>query len=454
MLKGHTDDTICALSTPAGMGAIALVRVTGPSALLIVDSLFIGRLFELESHKVMYGTIKDGYRIVDEVVCTVFRAPNSFTGEDVVEISCHGSNYIQQEILRLLLAAGCRMAEPGEFTMRAFFNKKMDLSQAEAVGDLIASTSAASHQLAMSQMRGGVSNELKVLRQKLLDFTSLIELELDFAEEDVEFADRTQLTNLIAEMLERIKKLLQSFSYGNAIKKGVPTAIIGLPNAGKSTLLNALLQDNRAIVSDIPGTTRDVIEDRLIIDGIEFRLQDTAGLRKTKDVIEAEGVNRSEALAKNASLLLYVFDPNEQDEVDAGMYLKQMGLPESVRIIYVANKMDTLGYDPYQKHDVMAISAKEGTGIDALRERMTREVGMFLQDRQQEVVITNARHLQELQATYDALLDVEKGLSSGVSGDLLTIDIKNALHHLGGITGEISNDEVLGNIFGKFCIGK
>ena len=454
MIPLVNEDTICALSTAPGMGAIAVLRVSGPQAFAKVDAIFSKSTQASKSHTVRFGTIRRGDQIVDEVVATIFKGPNSFTGEDVVEISCHGSTFIQQQILQLLLEQGCRMANPGEFTMRAFMHGKMDLSQAEAVGDLIASTSAASHRLAMNQMRGGVSDELKILRQKLIDFASLVELELDFGEEDVEFADRTQLKALIDELSVHLRRLIASFSYGNAIKQGVPTAILGKPNAGKSTLLNAFLQENRAIVSDIAGTTRDVIEDRMVIDGVEFRLQDTAGVRETSDVIESEGVSRSIELANKASLLLYLFDPQTETEAEAKAYVDGLQLPDTTQIIFVANKADLLSNAPTSADEFIYISAKEGHHIDTLKERMSEAVKHLLDDPNQEIVITNLRHIEALDKSLEALALVHNGMDTGVSGDFLAMDIRQALYHLGTITGEVTVDDLLGNIFGRFCIGK
>lgn len=451
------EDTIVAISTPPGLGAIGVIRLSGPEAIKIVDSVFSKDLSSAKGYTVHFGRITPpGGSTLDEVIVNVFRAPRSYTREDVAEVSFHGSSYILQEALNLFVQQGARPATAGEFTQRAFLNGALDLAQAEAVADLIASTSAKAHEIALNQMRGGVSRELKTLRSRLLDFTSLIELELDFGEEDVEFADRTQLLSLIDEMKTRIGGLISSFSYGNAIKRGVPTAIIGKPNAGKSTLLNALLQENRAIVSHIAGTTRDVVEDRLVIEGIEFRLQDTAGIRETSDEIEKEGVSRSIGLAKKAGLVIYVFDPQEEDIVEAKTYVLSLDLPESVAVIYVANKVDLLDYTPMDKSEVLHISAKEGLRMEALRGKMVTEVGMYLRGSGagEDVIISNVRHLEALRRTYEALVEVAEGLEVGLSGDLVSIDLRSALGFLGEITGEISTDEVLGNIFGKFCIGK
>lgn len=460
-------DTIAAISTSIGQGAIGVIRLSGRNAIDMVNEVFSRDLSKAEAYTMKYGNIIKEQKVLDEVVVGVFRAPHSFTREDVVEISCHGSPYILGEVMNLLVDQGARPAEAGEFTQRAFINGAMDLAQAEAIADLIASTSAASHRLAMNQLRGGVSQELSRLRSKLLDFTSLIELELDFGEEDVEFADRSQLEALIGEMLGQTSRLIDSFQLGNALKKGVPTAIIGKPNAGKSTLLNALLQDNRAIVSDIPGTTRDVIEDRLILKGVEFRLMDTAGVRETTDVIEKEGVHRSLDLAQRASLVLYIFDLNQEGAEEAKAYVSSLNLPEQTRIIMLGNKLDMMrskamyrggmaprGAAPQTGSDILLISAKQGLQLDRLRDRMVEEVESFSEDGGDQTLISNVRHLDALKRAHAALEEVKAGMESGVTGDLLSIDIRRVLHYIGEITGKITTDEVLGNIFGKFCIGK
>ena len=481
------EDTIVAISTPQGVGAIGVIRLSGPAAVKVVDSVFSKDISESDGYTVHFGRIYSpvagrnegilagmpeviapevlssvkkaaaaGYQVLDEVIVTVFRAPKSYTKEDVVEVSFHGSPYILQQALTLFVHQGARPALAGEFTQRAFLNGSMDLAQAEAVADLIASTSAKAHEIAMNQMRGGVSRELKALRGQLLDFTSLIELELDFGEEDVEFADREALMELIDEMRERIGGLIASFSYGNAIKKGVPTAIIGKPNAGKSTLLNALLQENRAIVSEIAGTTRDVVEDRLVIEGVEFRLQDTAGLRETEDVIEKEGVSRSLGLAKKAALVLYVFDADEMREAEAKAEVEALELAEGTQWLLVANKMDLFSrYLTLGGEETVYVSAKTGDFMDKLREKMVACVERVRSAGEDVgVIISNVRHLEALRRTYVSLEEVKQGLEVGLSGDLVSIDLRSALGYLGEITGEISVDEVLGNIFGKFCIGK
>lgn len=460
----HHEDSIVAISTPQGSGALGVIRVSGADAISIVDGIFSKDISEAEGYSLHFGQVKRGEQILDEVLATVFRAPRSFTKEDVVEISCHGSPFILREVMGLILEKGARLAKAGEFTQRAYLNGAMDLAQAEAVADLIASQSAGAHKLAMNQMRGGVSSELKALREQLLNFTSLIELELDFSEEDVEFADRTQLETLVREMLKKVQTLIESFRLGNAIKQGVPTVIIGKPNAGKSTLLNTLLNDNRAIVSDIPGTTRDVIEDRVVIDGIEFRLMDTAGVRETEDIIEAEGVKRTLKLARSASLLIYLFDCQTETPEEAATFIKSLELAEDVQVLSIGNKLDKLE-DPKayaQQHDNdisgaypwIIISAKDKLHMDSFRSLMVDAVNNFSNIQEGQTLISNARHLSALQKAEIALYDVQNAMKMGVSGDLLSTDIRTVLHHIGEITGEINTDEVLGNIFSKFCIGK
>ena len=461
----HPQDTIVAISTPPGVGALGVIRLSGPEAVTVADGLFSKELREAAGYSLHFGRVLDAAgEALDEGLLSVFRAPRSFTKEDVVEISCHGSSYILREVLQRCVDLGARLAEPGEFTQRAYLNGAMDLAQAEAVADLIAANSAGAHQLAMQQLRGGVSRELKDLRQQLLDFTSLIELELDFSEEDVEFADRSALLVLVERLSGRLDGLIDSFRFGNAVKQGVPTVIMGKPNAGKSTLLNTLLNENRAIVSDIPGTTRDVVEDRLMIGGIEFRLMDTAGLRETTDAIEAEGVARSLQLAQAAGLLLYLFDARNESPAQAQAYLHSLALPPATQLILVANKLDLLpdpaayvqAQDaPSLTHPWLIISAKEHAQLDQLRALMVEAVAQFpATDTGDHAIISNVRHLDALRRARRALDEVQTGLQAGISGDLLSIDIRTVLHHIGAITGEISTEEVLGNIFGKFCIGK
>lgn len=462
----HSSDPIVAIATPSGSGAIGVIRVSGKGSIDIADQIFSKNLTKANGYTLHFGDILDGEAVVDEVLLSLFRGPKSYTREDTVEISCHGSPYILQQVMQLILDGGARLAEPGEFTRRAWLNGAMDLAQAEAVADLIASTSRGAHQLAMSQLRGGVSDELKVLRTQLLDFTSLIELELDFGEEDVEFADRSQLQTLVSAIRAKLESLIQSFRLGNAIKQGVPTVILGKPNAGKSTLLNTLLNENRAIVSDIPGTTRDVIEDRIVLEGIEFRLMDTAGVRETADLIEQEGVSRSLALAQSASLLIYVFDATTESPTEAEAYLQSLDLPSHTEVILLANKSDLLpdiaAYHNEYDHQMNGsldyawtiLSAKQKDNIQTVRDLMILMVRRFSETAADQPLISNIRHLTALQRAHTAILDVDTGLHDGLTGDLLSIDIRTVLHYIGEITGEISTEEVLGNIFGKFCIGK
>ncbi len=443
--------TICAISTAYGAGGIAVIRVSGEQAISIVDSLFAGRvrLCDAAANTIHFGRIQRGnnelgsegvseLEVLDEVLCSVFRAPHSFTGEDTVEIACHGSLYIQQELLRWLIDAGCKAAEPGEFTRRAFLNGKMDLTQAEAVADLIAAQSKAEKDLALSQLRGSVSNELASLRERLLHFTSLIELELDFADhEELEFADRSELSQLADEIEKKLAALLASFRTGNAIRNGIPVAIIGAPNVGKSTLLNALLGEQRAIVSDIQGTTRDTIEDTLVIDGILFRLIDTAGIRETKDTIEQLGVERSVRAAQNAQIIVHVND---------GTTINDERLAISGTIINVLNKSD-LGV----KGDGILISAKNND-IEPLKRELVRIARASLQT--SAVMLSNARHYDAITRAHDAIVRVQEGMAQGLSGELLSMDLQDCLSALGEVTGQITNAEVLSNIFSKFCIGK
>ncbi|HIP35794.1 MAG TPA: tRNA uridine-5-carboxymethylaminomethyl(34) synthesis GTPase MnmE [Crocinitomix sp.] len=449
-------DTICALATANGIGAIAIIRVSGNNAIKVVEDIFSKPLIDKDSHTAHFGLIKNGQEIIDEALVTIFKNPKSFTGEDSVEISCHASPYIQQEIIHLLLKKGVRMAKAGEFSMRAFINGKMDLSQTEAIADLIASTSKIQHQVALNQMRGGFSSDLQSLRQQLLDFASLIELELDFSEEDVEFADRSQLENLINEIKLKIKSLLDSFKLGNVIKNGVPVAIIGRPNAGKSTLLNAILNDDRAIVSQIAGTTRDTIEEKVVINGVEFRFIDTAGLRQTTDEIEKIGVEKALKELKKSFVYIYLFDMNELNIDDV---LKDLStLPKTVKRIVVANKLDIVSDDKLSTFsnsdlDFIGISAKQNKSIELLKDKLVAFTHLNQIDENQSIV-TNVRHYEALNKSYMAIEKVEQGLQNQITGDFLAMDIREILEHLGEITGSVSNDELLGNIFANFCIGK
>ncbi|QTY28146.1 tRNA uridine-5-carboxymethylaminomethyl(34) synthesis GTPase MnmE [Flavobacterium sp. CS20] len=462
------DETIVALATASGTGAIAVVRVSGPQSIEIVDAIFKSKsgktLKQQASHTLQLGNIIDHQKIVDEVLVSVFKGQRSYTGEPSVEISCHGSPFIQQQIIQLLIRNGCRTAKPGEFTMRAFLNGKMDLSQAEAVADLIASDNATSHQIAMQQMRGGFAHQLKDLRKKLLDFASLIELELDFSEEDVEFANREQFQNLVTEIQSTLKDLIDSYAIGNVIKKGIPVAIVGEPNVGKSTLLNALLNEERAIVSDIAGTTRDSIEDELAIKGIGFRFIDTAGIRETKDEIEGLGIKKTFEKIDQSQIVIKLFDASlvESDQSHLKHIVKEIDkiktrFPNKPLLI-LANKMDkvseeTREFIKQQLPEVEFISAQTKTGIDQLKDELISYVDTG-RLHNQDTIITNSRHYNSLQSALEEMNRVQDGLNTGLTGDLLAIDIRQALYHFGEITGEVTNDELLGNIFGNFCIGK
>lgn len=474
MARLDLQDTIVALSTPEGVGAIGMVRLSGSKAIQICDGVFKGAALEkVNSHTLHFGTIIDGAKVIDEVLVSVFKNPTSYTKEDMIEVSCHGSPYILQEVISLFVKEGARMAGPGEFTMRAFLNGRMDLSQAEAVADLIASGTEAAHELAIKQMRGGYSSEIQLLRQELINFASLVELELDFGEEDVEFADRTQLTNLVNKIQQVLSELMASFKLGNAIKNGVPTVIAGRPNAGKSTLLNALLKEDRAIVSEIAGTTRDTIEEVLNINGIPFRFIDTAGIRKSSDTIEAIGVEKTFEKLRESSVVIYLFDVNTTTAQELQNELLELEYSTKSTIL-VGNKTDasTEGDSALREkylpelndeklsnkflasveNQLLFISSKEGENMDVLRESLHQQIvtGNF----KSGTVVSNARHFSALQKAEEGLHRVMKGVKSGISGELLALDIRQALHALGEITGEVTTDDLLGNIFGNFCIGK
>jgi tRNA modification GTPase len=462
-MSHHLTDTIVALATPSGVGAIGVIRLSGPDAIRIANSVFHGKNLEQQaSHTVHLGTIRnDEGRILDEVLATVFVAPRSYTCENVVEVSCHGSDYIIQELMQLFIQKGARTANPGEYTLRAFLNGQMDLSQAEAVADLIASSSKSSHAIAMQQMRGGFSDEIKKLRQELIDFASLIELELDFSEEDVEFADRSKLEDLVQKIQRIIKALLDSFQLGNVMKNGVSTVIAGRPNAGKSTLLNALLNEERAIVSEIAGTTRDTIEEVLNIKGVQFRIIDTAGIRDATDTIEAIGVEKTMQKVQSSALLVYVFDVVDTQPEEVRADLEKL-VHENIHVLVVANKMDL---NPYTKKEHyfpenstvdyhwVPVSALNKMNIDYLKESLHDAV-LSKKINLESTIVANARHYEALQKAYQDLDRVLQGLSTGITADFVAMDIRAALHHLGEITGEISTDDLLGNIFGRFCIGK
>ena len=439
--------TICAISSPFGMGGVALIRVSGPRAVSIVDSLFQANhsLAEAKPNSVHFGRIQRASDILDEVLCSVFRAPHSFTGEDTVEIACHGSLYIQQTLLEWLIDAGCKAAEPGEFTRRAFLNGKMDLTRAEAVADLIAAQSKAEKDLALSQLRGSVSNELNALRDRLLQFTSLVELELDFADhEELEFADRSELKALASEIETHLGELMRSFRTGNAIRNGIPVAIIGAPNVGKSTLLNALLGEQRAIVSDIQGTTRDTIEDTILIEGILFRLIDTAGLRETADQLENMGIERSRKAARDAQIVILVLDPTKNVPI--------LDFSPTQVLLKTYNKADILTPEERTKDtDGIYISAKLGE-IEPLKHELVRIARESMHT--SAVMLSNARHYEAVTRAHQAIERVQEGLHNGLSGELLSLDLQDCLSALGEVTGQITNQEVLNNIFSKFCIGK
>ena len=447
----NPEDTICAITTGGGMSAIAVIRISGDKAIEIVNSVFSKNITSAITHSIHFGTINKYNVIIDEVLVSIFKDTKSFTGEESVEISCHGSVYIQNKIVQLLIEKGCRTATAGEFTMRAFKNGKLDLSQAESVADLIESESAAAHKTAMHQLRGGFSNQLQGLRTQLIDFASLIELELDFAEEDVEFADRTKFLELLSEIQKTLSKLIESFSLGNVIKNGIPVAILGSPNVGKSTLLNCLLNEDKAIVSDIAGTTRDAIEDTLIIGGFNFRFIDTAGIRNTKDTIENLGIKKSLDKANQSKIILFLLDTT-QNIFDQITELEKVKKQHSEKILIVQNKTD-VSETSLEMKNVISISAKSGRGIDHLKKELLSFVNTYsISDN--ESIVTNLRHFEELQHTLNEIEEVIKGMEIGISGDFLSVNIRQALFHLGSITGEVTTDTLLGNIFGKFCIGK
>ncbi len=464
-------DTIVALATPSGAGAIAVIRISGLEAIAVAGQVFRSvsgkKIEDQKTHTLHLGHIVDGEKVLDQVLVSIFKNNNSYTGENTIEISCHGSTYIQQQIIQLLLRKGCKMAQPGEFTLRSFLNGKMDLSQAEAVADLISSDNEAAHQMAMQQMRGGFSNEIGKLREELLNFASLIELELDFAEEDVAFADRTEFGKLLVRIDFVLKRLIDSFAVGNVIKNGIPVAIVGEPNVGKSTLLNALLNEERAIVSEIAGTTRDTIEDELVIGGIGFRFIDTAGIRETKDVVESIGIKKTFEKIEQAQVVLFLIDSlqliiDNENKVKIEIEKIKNQFPQKPLIV-VVNKVDKLNAEDRIQFDKklsiinyplsIEISAKNKTGIEELKNTLLSFVNTGAL-RNNETIVTNTRHYDSLLKALEEIQKVKHGLETGLSSDLMAIDIKQALYYFGEITGQVTNDELLGNIFANFCIGK
>ncbi len=465
-MNPYYNETIIAIATPPGIGAIAVIRLSGPEAIAICNSFFKSikgkkNLTLQKSHTLHFGFIKEGERIIDEVLVSVFRGPNSYTGEDTVEISCHGSSYIQQEIVQLFLKNNVRLATAGEFTLRAFLNGKLDLSQAEAVADLIASNSAASHQVAMQQMRGGYSKEIEDLRQELLNFASLMELELDFSEEDVEFADRNQFKKLVAKINHVLEALISSFALGNVLKNGIPIAIVGKPNVGKSTLLNALLKEEKALVSEIAGTTRDAIEDDIVINGIVYRFIDTAGIRETTDVVESMGIQRTFEKIEQAQLVIYLVDAGTLNKEKSALLQQEIHKIKeqfpTKHLMVIVNKIDLSDIETVKKllpfDDISFISAKTLEGIHELTLKLSNLVNLGAIS-SNDLIVSNSRHFESFSKALEALNDVKSGLETSVPTDLIAIDVRQALYYLGLVTGSISSDDLLGNIFANFCIGK
>ena len=464
----YNEGTIIALSSPPGSGAIAIIRLSGDDAISKTDLFFKSKsgkkLAECSGYSISYGDLIENDEVIDEVVVSIYKTPHSYTGENVIEISCHGSNYIQQRILTLFTDADVRLASPGEFTLRAYLNNKKDLSQAEAVGDLIASESKEEHRVAMEQMRGGYSDEIEVLREKLIHFKSLIELELDFSEEDVEFADRSDLKTLLDELDGKLSSLIESFTYGNVIKEGVTVTIAGKPNAGKSSLLNAIVNEDKAIVSNIPGTTRDTIEDVTTINGVKYRFIDTAGIRETSDEIESIGVARAKSKIDSSRILIYLFDRSDITEKELIKEVKSY-LREDLQVYLVENKIDllsNLNTDTYKENikslineenvTFYRISALDSDLVSGLKELISKNLKLSSQS---NIIITNSRHLEALSNSLKAIESVKKGLKEGLSGDLLSIDLNDAIINISIITGKIDIDQdILGSIFSKFCIGK
>lgn len=446
----NPEDTICAITTGGGMSAIAIIRVSGSKSIEITNSVFSKEISESKTHTLHFGNFIHDKEIVDEIIVSIFRGSKSFTGEESVEISCHGSVYIQNKIIQILIKNGCRLSTAGEFSMRAFKNGKLDLTQAESVADLIESESEAAHKTALNQLKGGVSGKLKELRSQLIDFASLIELELDFSEEDVEFADREKFNDLLKNIKSELEKLIQSFKLGNSIKNGIPVTILGAPNVGKSTLLNCLLNEDKAIVSDIAGTTRDAIEDTLIIEGYNFRFIDTAGIRKTTDTIENLGIEKTLEKANKSEIILFIIDASQELESQI-MELNKVRKDNREKILVIVNKIDVSDID--LKEDYIAISAKNGEGISALQNKLLNFINTE-KISENDSIVSNLRHYEQLQLTLHEINSIINGMQNNISGDLLSINIRQALFHLGSITGEVTTDDLLGNIFGKFCIGK
>ena len=453
-------ETIIALATPNGLGAISVIRISGLNAISVTEKLFKPKgnkkLSNQKSHTVHLGHLMKNGHELDEVLVTLFKGPHSYTGENTIEISCHGSTFIQQEIIDLFIENGIRVANPGEFTLRAFINGKMDLNQAEAVADLIASENEGSHKLAMEQMKNGFSNDLKKLRAELLHFSSMIELELDFSQEDVEFAERSEFKKLTVKIQTELEKLIDSFKSGNVLKNGISVTIAGKPNAGKSSLLNTLLNEDKAIVSDIPGTTRDSIEDSLVIDGINFRFTDTAGLRETEDIIESKGIEKTKEKINNARILIYLFDSNDTTFNEINSDMKSFKR-EDLSVLLVRNKVDLKNtnqnlINQLEKFEIIEISANNIDSVSSLKKRLVNEINIL--NPYTDTVISNSRHYEALMKALKAIEEVNMGLKSDISGDLLSVDIRKSIEHLAEITGEITNDDVLGNIFANFCIGK
>ncbi len=470
LLLMNINDTIIALATPSGIGAIAVIRLSGKDSIRSVNTFFKSKfgnkdLLKQHTHTLHLGHIIDNNRFIDEVLVSVFKDPNSYTGENVVEISCHGSVFIQQEIIQLFIKNGIRLANPGEFTLRAFLNGKLDLSQAEAVADLIASDSKASHQIAMQQMRGGFSNEIEQLRQELLNFASLIELELDFAEEDVEFANRDDFQKLVYKITSVLKRLIESFAFGNVLKNGIPVAIIGEPNVGKSTLLNALLNEEKAIVSEIAGTTRDAIEDELVIEGVAYRFIDTAGIRDTEDVVESIGIEKTYEKIEKAQLVLFLVDGEkerkESRSLGRGKKIEIENIQKKYpnkKILTIINKVDLLSKKEIERlksniQQSILISSKEKTGINKLKDELTKLTNIGALSNNQTIV-SNSRHFEALNNALLEINNVQNGIDTNLSSDLIAIDIREALSYLGEITGKVTTEDLLGNIFANFCIGK